>query len=160
MRIAAEDIIGMLYRAEESAAQHESASPTLLHEPAEALRGFVGWLAIRRLMVDHEIHATSGGALELTNSGREMARSVVRSHRLWETYLGEQTELPLDHLHAPAERMEHFIGPQLQEQIAAELTSSDIGSTAVKFHQSPAGTVRFRLLRCRKCTARCRCRAG
>ncbi|HMC10163.1 MAG TPA: Nramp family divalent metal transporter, partial [Pirellulaceae bacterium] len=126
VRIAAEDIIGMLYRAEESAAQHESASPTLLHEPAEALRGFVGWLAIRRLMLAHEIHATAGGALELTNSGREVARSVVRSHRLWETYLGEQTELPLDHLHAPAERMEHFIGPQLQEQIAAELTSSDI----------------------------------
>ncbi len=45
VRIAAEDIIGMLYRAEESAGRHESRRPRLLHEPAEALarhRGLVG----------------------------------------------------------------------------------------------------------------------
>ena len=128
VRIAAEDIVGMLYRAEEAAGRNENefAPPTVWQEASKALRGFVGWLAIRRLMIQQEIHATAGGALELTDSGREAARSIVRSHRLWETYLGEKTELPLDHLHAPAERMEHFIGPELQERIAAELADADV----------------------------------
>ncbi|HXT58564.1 MAG TPA: iron dependent repressor, metal binding and dimerization domain protein, partial [Pirellulales bacterium] len=49
------------------------------------------------------------------------AQSLVRSHRLWEAYLGEHFDLPLDHLHEPAERVEHFIGPQLQERLASEL---------------------------------------
>jgi Mn-dependent DtxR family transcriptional regulator len=46
---------------------------------------------------------------------------LVRGHRLWESYLGEHFALPLDHLHEPAERLEHFLGPQLQEQLAEEL---------------------------------------
>ena len=45
----------------------------------------------------------------------------MRAHRLWESYLGQHTELPLDHLHAGAERMEHFINPGLQAALAAEL---------------------------------------
>lgn len=64
--------------------------------------------------------------MELTEAGRQLARSIVRSHRLWETYLGEETELPLDHLHAPAERMEHFIGQELQEKIAAAVSTSTV----------------------------------
>ena len=57
--------------------------------------------------------------VELTDLGRENARSLVRSHRLWEAFLVEYFDLPLDHLHAPAERVEHYIGPQLQEKLAA-----------------------------------------
>jgi Mn-dependent DtxR family transcriptional regulator len=47
---------------------------------------------------------------------------LVRGHRLWESYLGEHFALPLDHLHEPAERLEHFLGPRLQEQLAESLT--------------------------------------
>jgi Mn-dependent DtxR family transcriptional regulator len=57
----------------------------------------------------------------LTSSGRRLAQSLVRSHRLWEAFLTEHFQLPLDHLHAPAERVEHFIGPQLQETLSADL---------------------------------------
>jgi Mn-dependent DtxR family transcriptional regulator len=62
----------------------------------------------------------------LTEGGRQTARSIVRAHRLWESFLGENLGLPPDHLHEPAERMEHFIGPGLQSELAAELNRPEI----------------------------------
>jgi Mn-dependent DtxR family transcriptional regulator len=49
---------------------------------------------------------------------------MIRSHRLWEAYLQENFNLPPDHLHDPAEAMEHFIGPGVQQQITEELSQS------------------------------------
>jgi Mn-dependent DtxR family transcriptional regulator len=37
----------------------------------------------------------------------------------------EHFQLPLDHLHEPAERIEHFIGPELQQQLAESLPKAD-----------------------------------
>ena len=65
--------------------------------------------------------SVSHGGLRLTDAGRERAVNLVRSHRLWEAYLVEYLGLPLDHVHAPAERMEHYIGDKLQREIAKEL---------------------------------------
>jgi Mn-dependent DtxR family transcriptional regulator len=45
----------------------------------------------------------------------------VRAHRLWESYLDTHFDLPRDHLHDAAERMEHYLDPQLQEELAAEM---------------------------------------
>jgi Mn-dependent DtxR family transcriptional regulator len=61
------------------------------------------------------------GGLRLTADGRERAVHLVRSHRLWEAYLVEYLGLPLDHVHGPAERMEHYIGEKLQQKIAKDL---------------------------------------
>ncbi|MFM8708098.1 MAG: hypothetical protein ACKOHK_08445, partial [Planctomycetia bacterium] len=36
------------------------------------------------------------GGWRLTARGREQADTVVRSHRLWEAWLGRHAELPLD----------------------------------------------------------------
>ena len=49
------------------------------------------------------------------------ARNLVRAHRLWESYLETHFDLPRDHLHDAAERMEHFLDPQLQAELDAEL---------------------------------------
>ena len=65
----------------------------------------------------------SANQLELTESGLEYARSLVRSHRLWEAYLSQNFDLDAYHLHDPAEMMEHFIGPEIQRQITDELAS-------------------------------------
>jgi Mn-dependent DtxR family transcriptional regulator len=40
---------------------------------------------------------------------------------LWETYLDTHFDLPRDHLHDAAERMEHFLDPELQAELDAEL---------------------------------------
>ncbi|MFM8708097.1 MAG: metal-dependent transcriptional regulator [Planctomycetia bacterium] len=56
-----------------------------------------------------------------TNRGREQADTVVRSHRLWEAWLGRHAELPLDHLHPPAEWIEHHLGAEVRRRIEAEV---------------------------------------
>ncbi len=112
VQIVAEDILASLYRREEAG----TAATPLADRP-----GWLGRLAQWSLRRGGHIRHDAEGATQLTDSGREKARSLVRSHRLWEAFLGRNFDLPLDHLHDPAERMEHFIGPELQKELAAEL---------------------------------------
>jgi ABC-type Mn2+/Zn2+ transport system permease subunit len=117
VRIAGEDIVAQLYRAEEAAAAGQTpeiASQSRRHALVDALAG--RWLRSKGLVA-----RDPKGGLMLTPAGRDQARSVVRAHRLWESYLGQHFDLPLDHLHEPAERIEHFLGPMLQAELAAEL---------------------------------------
>ena len=46
---------------------------------------------------------------------------MVRSHRLWESYLKKHLKLPADHLHVPADHVEHFITDPMREAISREL---------------------------------------
>ena len=55
--------------------------------------------------------------LRLTPDGRERAKRLVRGHRLWEAYLVKHLGLPLDHVHAPADRVEHFIHQPLRDEL-------------------------------------------
>jgi ABC-type Mn2+/Zn2+ transport system permease subunit len=126
LRIAGEDVIGALYRAEEALSRGELTAAAAAVEGRGSVGGLAGLLAVPFLRRRGDIRVARGGELHLTDAGREFGRSIIRSHRLWETYLGEQTELPLDHLHEPAERMEHFIGQELQEQLAATVTAGDV----------------------------------
>lgn len=127
LRIACEDIIGMLYRAEESAGAPvpDQAVATRL-DARRAAGGWRGRLALRWLREQGRIRMLPGGRLALTSQGREAARSIVRSHRLWESYLQEHFDLPLDHLHEPASRMEHYIDPRLQSQLESELQAAEV----------------------------------
>lgn len=61
------------------------------------------------------------GGAQLTAPGREYARQVVRAHRLYETFLAEQTGLPADLWHREAERMEHELTAEKVAQIAERL---------------------------------------
>lgn len=51
----------------------------------------------------------TGVALRLTAAGRRVAVSVIRRHRIVETFLHESLGVPLDRLHAEAERIEHAV---------------------------------------------------
>ncbi|HUY87125.1 MAG TPA: metal ABC transporter permease [Pirellulales bacterium] len=126
LRIVSEDVIAALYRAEETSAALAPGAPQRDAGIAWAAcsrlagGGLTGWLALRRLLACGDVEAENR-SLRLTEQGRHAAQSLVRSHRLWEAYLGEHFNLPLDHLHEPAERVEHYIGPKLQERLASEL---------------------------------------
>jgi Mn-dependent DtxR family transcriptional regulator len=61
------------------------------------------------------------GELHMTDDGRWRAARLVRGHRLWETYLVKNLGLPPDHVHAPADRVEHFIHQPLREELQKEL---------------------------------------
>ena len=115
VRIAAEDVVGRLYRAEERG----QGSAVRIQETG--VRGIVGWLANWRLFHRGWVARDRAGGLRLTASGRDAARQLVRAHRLWESYLDTHFDLPRDHLHEAAERMEHYLDPQLADELAAEL---------------------------------------
>jgi DtxR family transcriptional regulator, Mn-dependent transcriptional regulator len=57
----------------------------------------------------------------LTDEGRRGALEVLRHHRLLERYLADRLGLPLDQVHAEADRLEHALSEELEEKIDAEL---------------------------------------
>ncbi|MBX3406759.1 MAG: metal ABC transporter permease [Phycisphaeraceae bacterium] len=120
LRIAREDVLGVLYRLGEREA--EIAQPTLQHAQAVRAAGatIVARLACAQLRRRGLVEAR-GDELTLTPLGFEEARRIVRAHRLWESYLSQNLPLPLDHLHDPSERFEHFMSRELQERVAAEV---------------------------------------
>ena len=69
----------------------------------------------RGLISHHE------GRLRLRPPGRELAVHVVRAHRLWESYLADQTGVSEAQWHHEAERQEHLLSPQQAEDLAAQL---------------------------------------
>ncbi len=128
LRIVREDVLGFLYRREES--QQSGNEPVVISRKriSESLH-HAGWilstLAIRQLLQRERILMTPEG-YRLTESGRRTAQKLVRSHRLWESYMARHFDLPEDHLHETAARVEHFIDVDLRETLASELEGLEI----------------------------------
>ncbi len=126
LRIAGEDVLGELYRRWE-AVEHGEAVESGLSVTAARQRagGWIGVLAVWSLRWQGLVEERAGLVFPTIN-GLKRGRFLVRSHRLWETLLDQHTPLPLDHLHDPAERMEHYISPELQAELEAALDQSEI----------------------------------
>lgn len=88
-RIALDDLLGRLYRQEE----RETA---VIRAPNAVLKR-----ARRRGLVVAD-------RLALSDAGRAEAAALVRRHRLWEAYLVDRAGLAADHVHGPAESLEHL----------------------------------------------------
>jgi manganese/zinc/iron transport system permease protein len=119
-RIVAEDLLGQLYRQGERGGGPIPAADML--RPAASILG--GGLLSRWALWKHQRHGLIAGSptgYSLTPAGVAAAREIVRSHRLWESYLDRHFELPADHLHESAHRAEHYLDADLREQLAAEL---------------------------------------
>jgi len=106
-RVACEDLLAALWRGEETGtpARHVTWRSRLaglgLWAAGDVVRDAAGW--------------------RLTPRGRRAAEMVVRSHRLWEAWLGRHVELPVDHLHPPAEWVEHHLGTAVRRRLEADL---------------------------------------
>jgi Mn-dependent DtxR family transcriptional regulator len=107
--VAREDRLAAAWRAEEAG---EAAALT---EASWIVTWAERWLRAAGLLV------AESGRLRLTPSGRREAEMIVRSHRLWETWLGRHADLPLDHLHPPAEWVEHHLGAAMRRRLEAEM---------------------------------------
>jgi manganese/zinc/iron transport system permease protein len=117
LRIVTEDALAMLYRWSEMSTRRSLSA----REVAQALGGgMMPKIALWLLHRKREIQPVGLG-VALTDTGSNRARSLVRSHRLWESYLSKHFALPADHLHEPAERMEHYISPPLGDAIARDV---------------------------------------
>ena len=65
-------------------------------------------------------HAPYRG-VKLSEAGTKIALEVIRHHRLLEQYLAETLGLPIDALHAEADRLEHVISEELEARIDEQL---------------------------------------
>lgn len=122
-RIVGEDLLAFLYRQEEQVGKEV---PISVGEARQAEGGSASWLILPMLRWSGKVHSLADGRIALTERGRELARSLVRAHRLWEAYLQENLQLPPDHLHEPASRMEHYLGPDFQTELAAQLRQAEV----------------------------------
>ena len=112
-RVACEDRLAACWRAEEAALRGVPAD-------SAARGGVVDALALCWLVATG--HLLRGSReWTLSDRGRGRANMVVRSHRLWEAWLGRHAHLPLDHLHPPAEWIEHHMGADVRRRIEAEV---------------------------------------
>ena len=116
-QIAEEDVLGSLYRTEET----EGAVSTLGAFPVLSPRSWFGQYLLRRLRWRGLALVNASGEYHLTPAGQSHARDVVRRHRLWESYMHKHFSLPDDHLHETAHRIEHYIDPKLQLALDTEL---------------------------------------
>jgi manganese/zinc/iron transport system permease protein len=111
-RVACEDSLARIWRAQEATGAGAVALPV----PRSILeRAASVWLQATGL-----VEVTPSG-VRLSPAAAREAEIVVRSHRLWEAWLGRHADLPLDHLHPPAEWIEHHLGFAMRQQIADEM---------------------------------------
>lgn len=78
----------------------------------------------KRLLFAEGLLEAQGAApapLRLSRRGRTLAVAMVRRHRLLETFLHRSLRMPLERLHAEAERIEHVISDDVALRIAAML---------------------------------------
>lgn len=122
VRIAGDDLLGLLYRIEERRLEETARlAPALVAQRlglGRWLTRLTVWDLRRRALIRPDEHG-----YRLSEAGRAEALTLVRAHRLWESYLQKHFALPEDHLHAAAHRAEHYIDRRLGDELAAELDS-------------------------------------
>jgi manganese/zinc/iron transport system permease protein len=124
IQIAQEDILGLLYRAHESHSGTAPAHPISKQLTLRAVaNGCTAHTALTLARFRGYVICGKEG-MQLTQRGFVEAKALVRSHRLWESYLAKHLGLPADHVHAPSERAEHFIGQALTRELERELLLS------------------------------------
>lgn len=114
LAILQDDILAWLYRAEEH--KKEAVDADALRVELLASRPLMA-VALWRLGRVKQI-VTADRQLHLSDEGRRRAAELVRSHRLWESYLVQEVALEADRIHDKAERWEHFTDRQLRDQLA------------------------------------------
>jgi DtxR family Mn-dependent transcriptional regulator len=72
---------------------------------------------LKRLAALGLVRHTPYRGVELSDSGRRVALEVIRHHRLLEQYLAETLGVPLEDVHAEADRLEHALSEELEKRI-------------------------------------------
>jgi len=122
LQIIREDMLGLLYRWNE----HRPGEAMLESDLMRAVgRGTLARFALKSLLSRRAVERASTSGILLSAAGAVAATKLVRGHRLWEGYLAKHFNLPLDHLHEPAERVEHYLTDELGEQLRRDL--GDVG---------------------------------
>lgn len=117
LRILREDLLADAYRRQERAGESPQLKESWQPAGGSGLLPAVTVTVLRW----RGLLARDGDGFRLTRRGMAVAGKLVRSHRIWEAYLSEKLGIPLDHVHEPAHRMEHFVDEELAEAILERL---------------------------------------
>ena len=122
VRIAREDVLGRLYRLEESPS---TSTASVVADRVSVLRAITSGSWLSRLatwsLVRRGWLIGAGSDLRLSNVGRDTARQLVRSHRLWESFLAKHFVLGESRFHESAEQVEHFLDHDLIAELDQDL---------------------------------------
>lgn len=76
---------------------------------------------IKKLAEKELVHYAKYKGVSLTNTGRRVAVSIVRKHRLWEVFLHEKLNFGWEEVHEIAEQLEHINSDELIDKLDAFL---------------------------------------
>ena len=104
---------------------------------ARSVRRWVHWGTSAGLV------ARTSRGVRLTPAGLARSERIVRAHRLWELFLISGADIAPDHVDRDADSIEHFLTPeivdQLEAQLAADRRLAQAGSVVpVSPHELPA----------------------
>ena len=120
---------------------------------------------IGRLERDGYVARAADKSLSFTDTGREHAEVIVRRHRLIERFLTDILEIPWDEVHEEAERLEHWMSPQVEAKMLAAIGDAKTcphGHPIQPGERAPrraAGRRRAGRARCGSCASRTRPRS-
>ena len=115
VQITRDDILGMLFRFHELAPA--GAPPIKKQDLHGALKlGMPVKLAVWDLLRSKRLHRMGDG-YQLTASGMDDGRTLVRSHRLWESYLCDKLGVCAADVHHQAHQLEHYTDAILQSEL-------------------------------------------
>ena len=115
--VKVEDVLEAAYALGEAGEVWDGAELVRLVGLPEALAGEVAGALVAFGWAEVDVQ----GSTRLTETGEARARELIRAHRLWERYLVDQERMPLDMVHAEADRREHETTPEELETLDAEL---------------------------------------
>ena len=78
-----------------------------------------------------------GKSLFLTSLGIKEGRQLIRSHRLWESYLCDQLSVCAEDVHLQAHQLEHYTDRYLQSELDRETGHPQLDPHQRKIPESP-----------------------
>jgi DtxR family Mn-dependent transcriptional regulator len=110
---AVEDYVKAIYKL---SLTNKKVTPTMVAEEQGVTQAAVTKM-VRRLKELKLVHYDRPRGLSLSPAGERIALEVIRHHRLIELYLTEALGYTWDQVHAEAEKLEHVISEQFEDQI-------------------------------------------
>ena len=118
LHIAGEDLLGLLYRADEVRAAGHGLQPLRLLTEARGHSPWQSRIALLSLRMKGQVEMSPEGC-RLTEQGAQAAAGLVRANRLWESCLETFMGLGPDRVHEAAHRLEHLDADQLGAELAS-----------------------------------------
>ena len=123
LRILAEDMLSIMFRIDE----RTPGAATSKLDLQEFL--LAGWITTGVVLREHcrrgNIQRLENG-FQLTERGKRIGRTLVRSHRLWELYLVDEAGMNADRIHDKAHTLEHVTDAKLRDKLDVHATDSTI----------------------------------